>query len=137
MRFFFYGTLMDADVRELVIGRKPGNPDIEPAILSGFRRVYLRGRTYPVVAPNPRDSVEGCLARGLDRTDRDRLTEFETDEYVAVLRDVRVRSGKSVRAWVFTASSRARPTPKPWRFEDWRRRHKADLLRRMRRGMLD
>jgi hypothetical protein len=42
MRFFFYGTLMDEDIRRAVLGDRA--PDaVEPATLIGYRRMAAAG----------------------------------------------------------------------------------------------
>jgi hypothetical protein len=61
LRFFFYGTLIDADVRRLVLGRLAPD-EVEPATLSGWRRVKLAGVTYPGIVPDAKGWVEGVLA---------------------------------------------------------------------------
>jgi gamma-glutamylcyclotransferase (GGCT)/AIG2-like uncharacterized protein YtfP len=136
MRFFFYGTLLDPDVRRQVLGRGAGALAVEPAVLSGYRRVYVRGKTYPVVVPDPASAVEGCLMRGLDRRAAQRLIAFETDEYDLVERTVITASGGIVACRVFVAGRRALPSVRPWDYETWRRRHRAEFGRRLRRGII-
>ena len=46
MRFFFYGTLMDADIRRAVLGVRALAP-AERATLDGWRRVKKAGVSYP------------------------------------------------------------------------------------------
>jgi hypothetical protein len=136
MRFFFYGTLLDPDVRRQVLGRVADTLAVEPAVLTGYRRVYVRGKTYPVVVPDPASAVEGCLMRGLDRRASRRLIDFETDEYDLVERTVVTASGETVRCRVFVAGRRAAPSVLPWDYETWRRRHRSEFGRRLRRGMI-
>ena len=51
MDYFFYGTLMDPDVRALVLSPAMRDVAVEAAVLEGYRRVFMRGRVYPVVIP--------------------------------------------------------------------------------------
>ncbi len=134
MRFFFYGTLLDADIRSLVLGPGAGRISVAPATLSGYRRVCLRRRTYPAVVSDARGAVAGCLARGLDSGMADRLNAFEGAEYDPVLCAVTTAGGAAVSAWVYVAGGRAAVTAMPWNLEIWQRRHKAALQRRLRRG---
>ena len=131
MRYFFYGTLLDADVRAHILGAWINRRDLPAARLPGYRRVYIRGRHYPVVVPAPGAEVEGVLAEGLDREAVRRLAEFESDEYVDAERIVRVAGGRALRARVFVASPLARPTGTPWTVEVWQHRHKRDFARRL------
>jgi gamma-glutamylcyclotransferase (GGCT)/AIG2-like uncharacterized protein YtfP len=136
MRFFFYGTLLDPEVRREVMGRAAGALPAEPAVLAGYRRVYVRGKTYPVAVPDPASAVEGCLVRGLDRRAAQRLIDFETDEYDLVERTVVTGSGRTIRCRVFVAGRRALPSVRPWDYETWRRRHRSAFGRRLRRGIV-
>lgn len=132
MRFFFYGTLMDADIRVAVLGRPAGSRPVEPATLAGYRRVVMRGATYPVAIADPAGRIEGCLMRGLDRAAAGRLSVFEGDDYVPVMRDVITASGRAVSCCVFVAGRRARPSAAAWDLAAWQRRHKRGFQRRVR-----
>ena len=134
MRVFVYGTLLDADVRIAVLGRTAAMLPVEPATLEGYRRVAMRGRTYPVIVPDANGTVAGALLRGLSRAAFAKLEAYETDEYRVA--DVVVTSGaeRSIAAKAFVASGRARPSPLPWEIEDWRRRYKRAFLRKLRAG---
>ena len=132
MRYFFYGTLLDPDVRTDILGSWTSRRELARARLPGYRRVYIRGRHYPVVVPAEGACVAGLLAEGLDRRAVRRLAAFESDEYVDAERTVLVDDGRTVRARVFVASPLARPTETPWTIEVWQRRHKAAFARRRR-----
>ena len=132
MRYFFYGTLLDPDVRALILGAWIRRRALPGARLPGYRRVYIRGRHYPVVVPAAGQEVEGVLAEGLDRRAVLRLAEFESDEYVDAERTVLVDGGRALRARVFVASRLAHPTDTAWAVEDWQRRHKSAFARRRR-----
>jgi Gamma-glutamyl cyclotransferase, AIG2-like len=130
VRFFFYGTLVDPDVRRAVLG--PYAPrSVEPASLSGWRRVPVRGKTYPVIVADPAATVDGVLARGLNAAARRRLEHYEGDDLYAVA-DVEVALTDRLRlvpARVFVAKAagihRGRGT---WTIATWRRRHKRRFL---------
>lgn len=130
MRFFFYGTLMDAEVRSWILGQWIGRRTLAPAVLPRHRRVYLRNRAYPVVVPDLGHDVRGVLADGLDRRAAANLAAFESDEYVALERAVILGSGVAVTARVFLASRLARPSVRDWDVETWQRLHKESFARR-------
>jgi len=134
MRFFFYGTLLDPDVRRHVIGPGADAASIEPAVLAGYRCVYMRDKTYPVAVPDGAGTVEGYLVRGLDKAARAKLVAYETVEYDEAEREVRTASGKPIRCRVFVASRAAVPTSKKWDFATWQRRHATEFKRRLARG---
>lgn len=78
MNLFAYGTLMWPEVLESVIGRRPAG---EPAVLSGFRRLRVKGEHYPAMVRSAGDSVEGVLYRGLTDEEFRHLNLFEGAEY--------------------------------------------------------
>jgi gamma-glutamylcyclotransferase (GGCT)/AIG2-like uncharacterized protein YtfP len=139
--FFVYGTLLDDDVRALVLGR--GAPDVAPvpARLAGFRRVPVAGHSFPVVIADPRGRVEGALIAGLGPAEAARLSYFEGKAYQAVRRTVERADGATVEAWLFVPAPRQpfapglRPRPGTWDLASWQRRHKAGYLRGVRAAM--
>jgi len=134
LRAFFYGTLLDADVRVAVLGPAAARRAVEPAVLAYYRRVTMRQRHYPVVVPDARAEVAGVVMRGLSRADFAKLLAYETDEYRAIDAEVAVASGKRIAAKLFVASARALPSPLPWDLASWQRRTKRAFLRRLRAG---
>lgn len=128
MRFFFYGTLLDAEVRRRVLGAHAGGAELTPAVLEGWRRVYVRGRTYPVVTPARGCRVEGLLADGLSFAAARRVRLFESDEYRETARPVVTAGGRAVRARLFVGRHRSLATARPWTPEGWRRQHRAAYL---------
>ncbi len=130
MRFFFYGTLIDADVRRAVLGLYAPRR-VEPATLRGWRRLPVRGRTYPVIVADPAASVDGVLVRGLNVAARRRLERYEDAELydmaeLDVLPDGRTRP---VGALAFVAKATGfHPGSGSWEIADWRRRHKRRFL---------
>lgn len=138
MRFFFYGTLIDADVRRAVLGRQAPR-HVEPALLRGWRRIVAPGKTYPVVVADPGASVAGLLARGLTAAARRRLERYE-DAALYAMADVDVvpeGRQRPVKALVFAAKTAAAATWArrlgDWDFAAWQRRHKRRLLVELRR----
>lgn len=129
MDFFFYGTLLDPDIRRLVLGPGGDKLRLEPAWLRGFERLGIRGASIPVVLPQRGASVEGVLVRGIDRRLARRLRHFEGSGYRLVSRRVRLAHGQQAPALVFLGAGRIRARRVPWRLADWQRRHKRAFLR--------
>jgi hypothetical protein len=123
MRFFFYGTLIDPDVRRLVLGSLAPTM-VEPAVLSGWKRIPLPRVTYPTILRAPRASVDGVLARGLDIAARRRLIDYEGDDYDLLEVDVAVAGGRIVPAVVFAGRPGQVRGLGLWAFTAWQRRHK-------------
>jgi len=127
--YFFYGTLLDADVRRLVFGPDERHLALEPARLCGYRRMAKGNSTAPVLVPRPGASVEGLLVRGLDRRQMARLRHYEGRNYREVPCAVRHADRMSVRALVFLAARRVPPARAPWRLDAWQRRAKRAYLK--------
>jgi hypothetical protein len=127
MRFFFYGTLMDEDVRRAVLGVRSLAPT-EKATLKGWRRVKMAGVTYPMIVRARNHAVDGVLMHGVDARARDLLQRYEGDEYTML--GIEVQTGDSaISANMFVPrpglAVRGRG---PWDLETWRRRHKRRFL---------
>lgn len=130
MRFFFYGTLIDADVRRAVMGRYAPQV-VEPARLQGWRRVAVPGKTYPMIVADGGEFVDGVLARGLGPVARRRLERYDDDDLYELVPVEVVPAGRRrpVAALVFVAKPALRPRGvRAWDFELWRRRHKRRLV---------
>jgi hypothetical protein len=123
MRFFFYGTLIDPDVRRLVLGSL-APATVEPATLSGWKRVPLSGVTYPTILRAPRGAVDGVLVRGLNAIGRRRLIAYEGDDYDLVDVGVTLADGRQVPARVFAGKPGQVREVGLWAFTAWQRRHK-------------
>ncbi|MEX2453227.1 MAG: gamma-glutamylcyclotransferase family protein [Rhodospirillaceae bacterium] len=138
MRFFFYGTLIDPDVRTLVLGREAAaSCRVEPANLPGWRAVRVQGKTYPAVVERRGATTGGMIADGLPEAAMARLIAYEGPEYV--VRDLPVEigadGGRTV-ASVFVAGPECRITTAFWRFADWERRDKRRFVAALRSGRL-
>jgi hypothetical protein len=133
MCFFFYGTLLDHDVRRAVLGPVADRLEPEAAQLRDWHRVRFAGRVYPVIVPRAGRMVEGCIVRGLPASAVVRLRQFEGPEYLLARVRVTADSGSDVLARAFVGSGRLAPSTVSWHLEDWTRRYKAALLRQLRR----
>jgi hypothetical protein len=130
---FFFGTLMDGDVLDAVLGHPMPAEALEPARLSGWKRVAMAGRAYPMLIPHPAGWVEGCLVRGLSARDRQRLDHYEGPEYRAGIVKVRLlQDGQAVEAATYLCHAGVTPSREEWRLESWRLRYKRTALPRIR-----
>ena len=133
--FFFFGTLMDPDVLQLVLGRKVSDADLASARLHGWRRVRTAREPYPTLVRDPSGVVEGiCLLRA-GRGDERRIRHFENEEYAERWMTVQAERGGPVRARVFFAAPELGTTEELWTLEGWRRAHKSVYLEECRAWM--
>jgi gamma-glutamylcyclotransferase (GGCT)/AIG2-like uncharacterized protein YtfP len=132
MDYFFYGTLMDLDVLASVIGRRVASTRLKPATLAGYRRVYAKGATYPVLVPGDTDDrVVGHLFKDATVAEARRLRSYEGDLYDEVTLEVAVEKDL-VAARTFLPRGGTAATTKPWHLALWRRRHKRVYLHGLR-----
>lgn len=132
MVYFFYGTLCDADVQQLVLGYRPSPRQLRPARLPGYRRKRARGRTYPVLLRAAGGQIAGLLFRPARRSDVWRLAAYEGPEYVT--RRLLVRQSRTgaaaARARVFLPAGAALAASfDDWTLPRWQRRDKTAFLR--------
>jgi hypothetical protein len=132
---FFFGTLMDADVRDLVLGPEYSDYEVRRGWLRGFRRVFMPGRTYPMLLPHPHGSVEGILVRGLSVEAVRRLSTFEGPDYHLVSLEILGETGDKRRAGVFLSDRKVTRGRIFWSLPTWRRRYKRQTLRSFSRLM--
>jgi len=125
--FFFYGTLVDADVRQLVLGRPVPNAAVRSATLQEFQRYSVLDQPYPAAVPQPGSAIDGVVMPRASLDDAAKLTCFEGSDYEAQLRQVTIAADGSEEerdAWVFIASERVLRGDPGWSIDDWRSRHK-------------
>lgn len=135
MRFFFFGSLMDADVLAVVLGRPLARGALPRAWLVGWRRMRLAGQPYPILVPDPDGEVDGILVEGLNETDVGRVLFYESMEYRPATVVVTDEKGVEVEARTFLGAVEARHDHESWDLEAWRIRYKAMALRETRLWM--
>jgi hypothetical protein len=133
--YFFFGTLMDADVLGVVLGRPPAAIAYATARLEGYRRWRVRGESYPIVRPDSSGGVDGVLVSDLSPAEIGRLNFYEGEEYRPLPLTV-TSAGGPRRALVF-ADDGGLQTDGDWAFERWQREEKAALLAAARAFMAD
>jgi hypothetical protein len=133
--FFFYGSLMDRDLLEAVIGRETSNLAFQAGWLPGYAAETAAGYTFPALVEKKSARVDGVVIRGLTAPDVDRIAFFEdTTEYAPVVLDI-ATAHADVAAQVYVGTPNLKTTGECWSFEDWQRDHKALLVAITRRIM--
>lgn len=107
MILFLYGSLFDPEVWRRQTGALPRDPG-EPARLSGWRRVGLRGSPDPTLR---RGSTTPGLLRRVDRRVLRRLIRYEGPRYRLRRVVVATTRGNTV-AWTWIAAG---ATDRPWK----------------------
>jgi len=133
MDYFFYGTLMDAQVLHAVLRHPVAKCRLRPAMLVGWRRVHRDGASYPVIVPAFGSVVDGILARRLSVRDSACLREYEGPEYDTARLPVRTPSGRTVLAAVFVPRPSCPVSATPWNYATWQRCSARGFIQRVRR----
>ena len=80
---FFYGTLRDEEVREVVIGDHIKQFNLIDGYLIGYKLFRVRNTNYPLILRDPSSKVKifGLIAKGLDEKIVKILDIFEGKNY--------------------------------------------------------
>lgn len=131
MNLGLYGTLLDPDVRALVLGQAWRNAG-RPGVLHGWARFYVQGEVYPGIRHEKGGAIDVLVLDGVGPEALAAADAFEGGEYRRELLDVALAEDAAAACsamfyiphpWV-SLESRA------WHFDaDWRARHRAAFLR--------
>ena len=126
--FFFYGTLRDSDVREVVMGPGAGG-EVHAGLLPGYRCAPVDGGRFPAVQADAGHAAPGVLAAAVSLTVAARLSFFEGEGYdYGVERCAIELEDGAADAWVFLPSKRMQTEDGTWDIADWRARHKSQFV---------
>ncbi len=128
MRFFFYGTLMDHDVIEIVLGRSLAARRLQPARLDGYCAQTAIDEAVPVLRTAPGSSVSGVVIENLTEADAVRICFFEESEYDSEPREVVVDGVGVVTAHVYLNSQLRINEKQRWDFPRWQAEEKPLFL---------
>ena len=126
--FFFYGTLIDPEVRRLVLGVESQKLNVMSAWLPGFTVRYVLQAKYPALRPKPGARAPGIVITGLSRKQALTLDRYEGDGYRRKIRLVRLADRRPNSAFVYMPLEKLRIGPRPWIFETWHARDKENFL---------
>ena len=101
-----------------------------PAVLNGWRRVFVRGDCYPIVRPARCSTVDGLVFAAVNVEGTRMLRNYEGPSYRARRLTVRGADGGSVSAAVFVPKDFGVATGRTWTLASWQMRHKRPYLRR-------
>jgi hypothetical protein len=127
-RYFFFGTLMDRDVLELVLARSVADDAFVPATLDGYRRVRVGKDSFPMLIEEPGGAVEGIVYQTRTAEEDARILFFEDFDYG--LLPCRPRTADGVVEAMFCGIDTAvEPSDEVWHLDGWAKRHKSGFLK--------
>lgn len=125
---FFYGTLRDPDLRELILGRAVPEAQTQEGVLRGYCAVRVVGRVQPGLSRDPKRRAIGDVVSGLTDAECARLSHYERGSYDMRLKPVVLESGTAAPAWVFFPRAGVPKGQEDWRLATWQRRFKRRSL---------
>ena len=134
--FFFYGSLMDLELLEAVLGRAPSHLTLLPGWLDGYVAETAARYSFPTLVENRIGRVDGMVAIGLTPADVARIAYFEDEEYTTVTADI-ATAESVIAAQFYVATARLKSSGNPWSFAHWRRHDKPLLLAVTRKVMAE
>lgn len=124
---FFYGSLRDQTLLEIVLDRAVAAADLIEATATGFATRCLPHESYPVLVQEPGSVADGLLLCHPSQGDLARLTYFEEEEYRLVPITVAAADGP-VSACYFRGTERAPATVEQWSYDTWRAKDRPAAL---------
>jgi gamma-glutamylcyclotransferase (GGCT)/AIG2-like uncharacterized protein YtfP len=131
LRFFFYGTLIEPEILHAVLRRAVHPARRRNAVLRGYHRVYRKGASYPVLIADAASDVEGIVVSALTTPDVALLTAYEGPEYEIRELSVRLSGDGFIQAKVFLPRAACEASRVPWALEEWQRRYRRTVVRRL------
>ena len=125
---FVYGSMRDAEVRELVLGGDRSDIRTEPAWMPGAAVAIVPEESYPYLVSVDGGQACGELIHGLDAQCLDRILFFEGDEYACVECTVERTGGERIPAVHFGGVAIPEAPVVPWSLEQWQAKEKDRFL---------
>lgn len=129
MTLFFFGSLRDKALLEIVLDRMVADEDMQPAKAPGFAALALGHEPYPYLAERPGEHAEGLVVRNLSEADIARLEYFEEAEYGLAPIHVQTAQGP-ISAAYFAATGKldGKERDTLWDYAAWTRDERAVAL---------
>lgn len=130
MHWFFFGSLLDRDVLDVVLGRASEDVVRRPGTLRGYRKLRVADESYPALRADAAADAraDGVVFSGFSDADMNRVCYFEGDEFELRPLPVDLDDGGRVDALTFTATEKLLFSDQVWTLADWQREHKAGFL---------
>ena len=137
MLFFFYGTLMDRELRQKLLGARAAQTlRVTPGVLLHHRRYAARYGDYPVLVPELQGRVAGVFVEGMDARALLWIAHFEGPWYLPERVTAFDKRRRHLRPWVFRPTHRGAATDQPWNFRRWQRTGKPAVREKLNTWLL-
>jgi ADP-ribose pyrophosphatase len=120
---FFYGTLCDMDMLEIVLGRSRDTIDVVDAQLADHAVYWAIGQNYPVIVPQTGSVARGIYVTDLSVRDVSRLDYYESG-FVYEPQDVVITTKLGERTVsIYACTDMDYVSDHVWDFTDWQDRY--------------
>ncbi len=136
MRLGVYGTLLDPEVRALVLGEEWRSGG-RPGLLRGWRRVYVAGEAYPGICRRPGAATYVLILEGITSSVLMQADRFEGGYYRRQLLPVVLTGwrGGPEKVAFYVPSPSTRLSGQTWRYDQrWRRRYRSAFMAEARKA---
>ena len=124
---FIYGTLQDAEVMQVVIGRTIPLTAQQEGIAPFFKIMKVKHVQYPcLVEGDDSDVADGVVVSGLSAEELQILDRFEGENYHRVAIDV-IAKCRLVQTQAYMPCQ-ALETDGPWQLAEWQAHNRAQFL---------
>lgn len=124
---FFFGTLMDFDVVEIVLGRRFTEDEFISGTLRGYARRKALNEGYPVLVPELDGEVDVVVIGNITEVEKARLAFFESNEYE--YRPFNIETGSGiVSAEGFASLDHFDASEEHWHLSLWQATEKPQFL---------
>jgi hypothetical protein len=127
MLLFFYGSLMDRDLLSIALGRDVSTLGLLEATVDGFICRRAAGKAYPILLTQRGSRAEGILVSGFNYIDIDRLSYYESEDYVLQLITVQTKAGP-YQAKFFQPTRKLGDSGESWTLKGWQYIEKSKAL---------
>ncbi|MBU3069322.1 gamma-glutamylcyclotransferase [Aestuariicella sp. G3-2] len=132
---FFYGSLMDPEVRSHVFEDSIIPGQVVPAVAYDHQTFTYPGETFPVLVPEAGSRVLGEVLRNPTAEALARMAFYEGDEYGMASLDVELSDGQVLTAHYNQATDEELTLTDPWCFQQWLHSERDTLVEMCRQYM--
>ena len=122
--FFVYGTLLDTDILEIVLGRPICHSQMPNAKVAGLQKFTYPGDSFPILLASESSFAEGALLLNLNATDLQRMDFYEGDEYGFEPVKAQLDDGSYLDALYNNAADQSIKSDVLWSLEHWQQTEK-------------
>lgn len=125
---FFYGTLLDAKIREYVFANSIRDEQLVAARAEGYRTMTYPGESFPILVEAVGSVVNGLLLLDPSPEALERMAFYEGELYWLDDLEVMTVDGETLPAKYNRASEEGLVLEQEWRFSEWQSTTRDALL---------